>query len=347
MAINQKTISLKAVITIGILVLSGGLNPGYGEPLEIDLQTARQMGLERNPQIKLAREAISKSRAKASESFGGLLPSLSIAANYQRAWELPTVFFDNPEPTGPDKISFKMGSEHTLQSGVQLQQPVFLGGAIWNGYQMARLGASVTESQFESIRQQVLLDITNTYYSVLFAQSLVKVMEEALEVARTNLKQVKDFQTVGKASDFDRLRAEVQVANYQPQLLSAKNNVRLSISRLQALLDLPENREIEVAGTLDYQPNPWSQLPVDTLIDLALESRPEVDQLRYQQKMAKKQLQLAWSNLSPQLMFGTSYQYQAQRDDAAFTEDDFFTSFNSSFSISIPLFNGLRNQAKN
>jgi outer membrane protein TolC len=68
--------------------------------------------------------------------------------------------------------------------------------------------------------------------------------------------------------------------------------------------------------------------------------------LAEQNKITKRQLNLARSSYMPAVIFGTNYQYQGQRDDLNFTSDDFYKSFNSSLSISLPLFGGLKNSAK-
>ena len=65
-----------------------------------------------------------------------------------------------------------------------------------------------------------------------------------------------------------------------------------------------------------------------------------------QKRIMQKQVTLARSALMPSIMFGTNYQYQGQRDDFSFTQDDFFNSFNSSLSFSLPLFTGFKTTGK-
>jgi len=55
---------------------------------------------------------------------------------------------------------------------------------------------------------------------------------------------------------------------------------------------------------------------------------------------------LARSAILPSLVFGTNYQFQGQRDDFEFTGDDFYKAFNSSISLSVPLFTGFQKTAK-
>ncbi|NOZ75851.1 MAG: TolC family protein [FCB group bacterium] len=314
------------------------------QSIELDLGKVRNLALKNNPDVKLAQKAIEKSGRQIQESRGGLLPTVSAFANYKRAWELPTVYFDNPN--GPGKISFKMGSEHTFISGLNFQQPLFLGGAAWNGYQLSRLGKTMAELQANTTRESVLLNATSAYFSLLFARSSVSVMESALQTAKENLKQVQEFKAAGKSSDFDVLRAEVQVATYQPQVISARNNVRLAESQLRMVTGLDQNTELVIHDKLSYKPNSLVSRNVDDLYRMALERRPEVNMIYLRKTMAEKQLNLVQAAQSPALVFNTAYQYQGERQDFNFSKDDFFKSFNSSIGINIPLFNGLQTRAK-
>ncbi|MFQ6613330.1 MAG: TolC family protein [Fidelibacterota bacterium] len=320
------------------------LSVTLAQSIELDLRQVRELALKNNSEIKLARKAVEKSGRQIEESRGKLLPTVSAFANYQRAWELPTIFFDNPN--GPGKITFKMGSEHTLISGLNFQQPLYLGGAAWNGYQLSRLGKTMAELQAGSTRESVLLNATSAYFGLLFARSAVAVMETALQTAQENLKQVQEFKAAGKASDFDVLRAEVQVATYQPQVISARNNVRLAESRLRMVTGIDQQTELIIRDQLSYEPNSLVKQSVEDLYQLALEQRPEVGMITLRKTMAEKQLSLARAVQIPSLVFNTAYRYQGERQDSQFTKDDFFKSFNSSIAINIPLFNGLQTRAK-
>ena len=327
-----------------LLLLFFSINFLVAQALELDISKAQKIALENNIQYKLAEEALSKAKAQVTEARGGMLPSLSAFSQYQRAWELPTVIFDDPFSDG--KIEFKMGTEHSLVYGLSFQQPIFLGGAIWNGYKMAKHGYIITKASLESTRQNVLLQSTSAYYGLLFSKSVVRVMEQAYETAEENLDQVNKIRAVGQASDFDVLRAEVQLANLKPTLTSAKNNSKLAESQLSMILGLDNNPKIITLDSLTFAPHDFSELTVEDLNNRALQNRPDIKIMDEQKRILQRQVTLARSAILPSLVFGTNYQLQGQRDDLDFTGDDFFKAFNSSISLSVPLFTGFQKTAK-
>jgi len=315
-----------------------------GQTMELGLETARNIALENNLQYKLAKEALSKSTAQVTEARGGMLPSMSAFSQYQRAWELPTVIFD--DPFGGGKIEFKMGTAHSIVYGLSFQQPLFVGGAIWSGYKMAKSGQAIARAQLDATKQNVLLQVTSAYYGLLFSKSVISVMEQALETAKENLDQVNKIKSVGQASDFDVLRAEVQVANLEPGLISTKNNTKIAESQLLMVLGMETNSKVIPTDALQYQPHGFGDFSLEELYDRAIQNRADIKIMDEQKRIMQKQVTLARSALMPSIMFGTNYQYQGQRDDFSFTQDDFFNSFNSSLSFSLPLFTGFKTTGK-
>jgi outer membrane protein TolC len=335
-------ISVKSQLLATIVLIA--FIPVEAQRLELDLATAHELALKNNPDYRLSEESVRHSKAQITQARGGLFPAVDAFSQYQRAWELPTVVFDNP--TGPGKIEFKMGTEHTLVYGVNFQQPLFAGGAIWSGYRMTKHGYNIAQSQHQAMRQNILLAVSSAYYGVLFSNSVVRVVEEALETAQENLEQVQTIREVGQASDFDVLRAEVAVANYRPLLVSARNNARLAKSQLRQIMGIEGDQEFIFTEELTYVNNIFSGQTVEGLVNVALKNRPEIDILKEQKQLAQRQLVLARSALLPNIMFGTSYQYQGLKDEFDFKQDDFFKSFNSTVSLNLPLFHGWQTRAR-
>jgi len=332
--------------------------PISAQILELTLEKARELALVNNPQIKLANEAMRKSDAQVTEARAGLLPTFSAFSSYQRAWDLQTTVIPNflkdtfvqmnvPGAEDlPDYMEMAFGLESTLTYGVNIQQPLFVGGAIWSGYQISQSVRNITKSQFQATRQATLLEVTNAYNGVLFARSVMGVMQQSLAAAEKNLEQVQKFRATGMSSDFDVLRAEVQLATYKPQLVSAENGAHLAVSNLLRIIGLSDTELVIISEELTYLPNEYSNKNFESLVEMALINRPESKMLIEQQSIAQRQLSLAKASLMPSLIFGTAYQFQGQRNDLDFTGDDFAKSFNSSLSLSIPIFSGLGNSAR-
>lgn len=321
-----------------------------GQTLELTLEAAKKIALENNPDIKIAKKELRQAELKLIEARANFFPTISAFSQLQHAWELPTVIMNNPfyDPVmNPrKKLYFKMGTENNIAYGLSLQLPLFTGGSIYYGYKMALMNRDIAEAQLKSKEQEVISNVINAYYNVLFLQSMVKVTEEALEAATENLKQVRFYYNEGKASEFDLIRAEVQVENYKPQLLSVKNQIKIAKDRLKVLLGIEDSEEIVCVDSLYYQETEYLQKPLEELIEYAINNRADIKILKIQKELLNTQVKLSRAPLMPTLAFSTNYQYQGQRDDFNFESEDFFRSSSSSLSLSIPLFSGFKNHSK-
>jgi len=328
-----------------ILFLSSMIGLVNAQTMELNLEEAKNIALKNNPNVKIAREGVKKAKSQVVEARSSFMPSVNGFTSVQHAWELPTMVLNLPPEMGGQR-KFKMGTENNIVYGFNLNQPLFTGGAIVNGYKMRKSAQKIAEANLISTEQNILNSVTTVYYSVLFAQSAVRVSKEALESTNKNLEQVKKFFNAGKASRFDVLRAEVQLANIKPMLVSSQNQLKLAKSQLCTILGIEKETEFIFSDKLEFVESNLIDMPIEQLINIALKNRPEMDMLNNQGEIASRQLSLAKANYMPSLILGTSYQYQGMRDDFDFSNDDFYKSFNSSLSLSIPLFTGFKNSSK-
>ena len=171
---------------------------------------------------------------------------------------------------------------------------------------------------------------------------MLKVQEEALDQSQANRDNVLKKYNVGSASGFDKMRADVEYANLQPELISARNNYQSALTGLRTILGLNKDSDIEAQGTFKYEKDELLNSSLSDLQDLALENRPDLKALNEQKTMASKNVTIARSDFLPKIFFQTDYSYLAQRNDLNFKQDDFSKGFTSAVSIQIPIFSGFK-----
>ncbi|MGB2843374.1 MAG: TolC family protein, partial [Candidatus Aminicenantaceae bacterium] len=168
-----------------------------------------------------------------------------------------------------------------------------------------------------------------------------KVAEEAVEVAEKHYKNVKSLFEVGMASKFDLLRSEVEVANLKPQLIKARNNLKIAELRLKMLLGLDLSQPVEIKGDITYEPFEPDQ---EECLIKALQNRPEISQLKYQKQMAGEMLKLARASSLPSLALAGAYNFWA--DQFNFNKDAWQNYYVVNLVFTIPIFNGFSTSAR-
>ena len=355
--LTEGMMSLKKVTLIFMIMLWGlSLNLYGGEKTVLTLDRSVELALKNNPDIKKAEKEVAKSRAAIWEAYSTVLPSLDLNASMQHAWSIqentiPNFLKPMLQPLAPyipgfqdmpDYVRISFGLENTYRYGATLTQPLYLGGAAMAGIKIAYAAKRAAEYNLESKRQNLIYQTSNAFYGCLLARELVRVQEEALEQAKANYDVVLKKYNVGMASGLDKMRAQVEVANLKPEVISARNRYRAAITGLRTILGLDKDTEIDVQGALVYQQDDFFDKGLDEIQALALKNRPEVHALYEQKSIAAKGVNIARSSFLPKLFFQTDYSYLAMKKDYNVSQRDFSKGFTSAISLQIPIFHGFK-----
>jgi len=334
---------------IGILLIPTLSNSQ--EKLVLTLDKSVELALKHNPEIRMAEKEIAKAKAGVGEAYSSILPQLDANASFLHNWKIQSQTIPNflkpmlgplAPPGMPDFVNISFGLENTFTYGASVTQPLFLGGAGIAGIQTAKASKRMTEKNYEAKKQSLIHQSTSAFYSCLLTKELINVQEEAFSQAKANLDVVVKKYNVGMASGFDKMRAEVEVANLEPGVITAKNNFQSSLTYLRNVLGLGNESEIEISGEFTFTEDEFGQMELNELQSLALTNRPELLALEEQKTITKNGIAIARSNFLPKLFFQTDYSFLAMRNDLKFRQDEFSEGFTSSISLQIPLFHGFR-----
>jgi outer membrane protein len=261
-------LSTSAVTLAASTTTSSSAAESPAVPDTLDLETAVKYAVEHNFAIRQARERIREQEGLVVSVRAQALPSVSLGATYAR----------NDSEIGS-------GTPPSYQNwliALDVRQTLYAGGAVTAAIAAQRY---VRESALLDLRatiNQSLLGVRTKFYAVLFSREQIKVQEQSVALLQEQLKNAQNRRTAGTVSDFEVLRAEVELANAQPPLISARNNYRLAIDELRQSLGydnrMPENlRKIpEFTGTLQLTPPTYELQPA---LDAARANRPELQRL--------------------------------------------------------------------
>jgi len=324
--------------------------------IPVTLEMSVEMALAYNPTIKVAEKELEKADAEVTQAVSAILPQLDAAINFQHAWAIqestiPNFIKPMLGPIGdyiegidqmPDYVRIAFGRENTLTYGLILTQPLFLGGAGLAGIKLSKASLRAAEHNLEARRQQLIYLCVDGFYSCLLAQKLIDVQEEAMTQAQANLDVVLKKYDVGAASGFDKMRAEVEVANLKPDLINALNNYQLALTRLRAIIGLDRQSDLMISGEFVYEEDEFGKLSLTELQDVAVNNRPEMLTIIEQKQITQQGINIARSDFMPKIFFTTDYSYLAMKDDLKFSQKDFSKGFTSGITLQLSLFNGLK-----
>jgi outer membrane protein TolC len=310
------------------------------EELTLTLEKSIQLALSQNPYHLAAGERVETARARIREAVAGFLPSLNAQGLHTLDEKLFFLEFPSFIPGQlPQRISMDFTRDY--QFSLSLSLPLFTGGRLTSGFRQAKYGLLSAE---EDVKQSEHLTVFNTkkgFYGYLITKDFIKVAEEAVEIAEKHFNNVKSLYKVGMASKFDLLRSEVQVTNLKPQLIKARNNLKIAELSLKTLLGLDLSQPIEIKGEMTYKP---FEPDLDESISRALVNRPEVNQLHYQKQIAGEMLKLTRASGLPNLAILGTYNFWA--DKLNFKKDTWQDYYTINLVFNVPLFAGFSTHAR-
>ena len=334
---------MKEAKTILLVILLIFWVAKFSFPLEktaLTLEESIRLALSQNPYHLAAEERLETARAKLREAAAGFLPSLNSEGLHTLAEKVFILEFPSFIPgEPPQRISMDFTKDYQFYLNFSL--PLFTGGRLTSGYKQAKYNLRSTEEAVRQSKHITVFNAKKAFYGYLLTKDFVKVAEEAVDVAEKHLKNVKSLYGVGMASKFDLLRSEVQVANLKPQLIKARNNLKIAELSLKTLLGLDLSQPIEIKGYLTYEP---FEPDLEESVSKAMLKRPEISQLKYQKQMAGQGLKLARASNLPSFAVSATYNFWA--DQLNFRKDTWQSFYTVNLVFTIPLFNGFATSAR-
>jgi outer membrane protein TolC len=136
---------------------------------------------------------------------------------------------------------------------------------------------------FRNILDQTIATVKTQFYQVVVNKELIKVQEESVHLLESQLKDQQNRFEAGTVPRFNVLQAEVALYNQIPQLIAARNNLRISQIQLAKTLGLdfdPRrgiNPPLNVIGEM-----PYAQRSINLVdaIEVGKQRRPFLKQAR-------------------------------------------------------------------
>ncbi|MEE1001345.1 MAG: TolC family protein [Bacteroidales bacterium] len=307
--------------------------------LNLDLTTALKIAHDNNPTIKIAELEIQRVDYAKKEALGNLLPSLSASGQYTNSIMKSVMFM-------PESFSAMMGGQKYMEIGYKNSYTGTVSAALplvnfslWEQIKSKQNEIDLILEQARASKIDMTKQVKDAYFAVLLAKNSLKVLERSINNAKETLKTTQTSFEQGVVSEYDLIRAKVQVNNLNPTYISAKNGLELAILQLKMILSLPQDQEIVFVENLeDFSDRIISVSAAES--ERAANNNSDIRQLDLNIVSLKHSLRMISSQHLPSLSAFGQYSYQTQADDFKFADYNWVGSAAVGLQLSIPIFNG-------
>ncbi len=296
--------------------------------------------IENNITVKQGENTLLMNDEDIKAAKGNFLPSLGANVSQNLSFGQTELF--------PGEFVNRTSYSTGLSLG--LSQTVFNGFRNTYFAKQARLTKETNELELNRIRDDISLNVANSYLNILFNKERLEVAQAQYEFSLKQLDQVKDLVESGVQPRANVYDAEATLSNDAQAVTVAQNNYNLALLSMSQLLQVPfEGFDVQVIE-IDTPSAELMYSDFKPILNYVLENRNEI-------KVAEKNIESAQINteiskagfypsVSASYGFGTNAFYTNLID----TEASFFNQLNDNkghslgLNVSIPIFSRFQNK---
>lgn len=303
-----------------------------GEPVRVDLKKAIEIALAESPTVQIAERNVLIKRTYKNEQIVGLFPNVSIAASYNRTLKKQKMVMEFMGSA----MEIEVGSSNSYNAGASFALPLVM-PVLWNNIKLTQLDIEMTMEKARSSKIELVNQVKKAYYSLLMMQESYNVLLANYKNTEDNNKIISDKYKQGLVSEFEKLRADVQLENQKPNLLATENAIELSKKLLKMLMGVEINENIIFEGTLSEYENQMETKAVPVKEALSILDNTDLKQMDLSIQQLNKTKSLILSSSLPTLSMSGLYQYASLSNDYDFANYNWFPYSMIGFNLQIPI----------
>ena len=319
----------KVALALTLILFFGGMKAQNAkDTLRLTLNQALEIALSDNPTIKVADKEIELKKTANKEAYAGLFPEVSLTGSYQRSIKKQSMAFQGQV--------VEIGIDNTYNGGLNVSLPIFA-PALYKSISLTRSDVDLAVEKARSSKIGMINQVTKAYYQMLLSQDSHEVLKKSYDQAVANYNVVNAKYEQGSVSEYDKIRADVQMRSLVPTVVSARNGVNLARLQLKVLMGMDPDIEIAIIGNLnDYELEMFQQQLDNQSVDLSNNS--DLKQLDLNAELLRKNLKLKQTNFMPTLGASFNYSYMSMSDNFRIAHYDWYPYSNIGLSLTVPLF---------
>jgi len=306
---------------------------------DFTLDDAVKTALQKNPTLLNAVQQIRFTRGQVIEVTAQALPQVDAVAGYQ---QIATELADPKTPTSsggntiniplPDgtTVPLDLGggggryvNDKSWNVGFQASQLIYNGGAVISGIRAADAVESGANFLLRQTINDVVAQVKIAFFQVVLNRALIVAQKQSVDLLGEQLKDQENRYEAGTVPRFNVLQAEVALANAQPPLIQAQNNLRISMYQLVKLLGMdyspakPSEVPFNVVGNLTYVAR---KINIDESVRMAIERNPALKAQRQNLLAQAQNVNVQFAGYLPTVSAQADYTWQNNNAFESLTE---------------------------
>ena len=284
----------------------------------LTLDSCRSLAKEHSRTLQQKDEEIKAAHAKKQQVMTNFFPQVAARGVYLHMQkELHLIDWDKPLGHLNFLIPERLRHLGTVDlrnlwvGNVTAIQPLFLGGKIISGYQMASLAERLQGELRQTAETEVETKLDETYWQVVSLRSKERLLDQLVRLLEQTVKDVDASIDAGVATKADGLSVRTKLSEAEVKRSQVVNGLELSRMLLADLCGLSEDEPFTLAeeGHLQELLLSTQTAPIarDEDTEAAIERRSEIRSLRLVDSIYSKRVNMESASIFPKLYGVASY----------------------------------------
>ena len=304
------------ILLLGSLLWALGISAQ--SPVSLTLDSCLEVARRNNPDLRKAELGVKRAEQVKAQAFTKYFPQIQgTAFGFHALHPIIEVGIDDiGNATVRDLLTTLYGNygaalgldntlnlfEHGYMVGVTAVQPVFMGGKIIAGNQLAKVGVEAARLQADIVQRDQLEQVEEAYWLVYGLQQKQTIIDHATLLLDTLYQVVEAAVQAGLALPSDLTQVQIKRDEVERRQIQLTSGRRLASQALALSIGLPMTDSIIIADTLSN--SEAVQLPTGAAAPTA-----EDGLLALQVRAAELEKRMALADALPQLAVGANYGY--------------------------------------
>ncbi len=290
-------------------------------PIEIDLYQAIAIAIKNNRDLRLNLMDSALSQGQMDVVKFDMLPKLSVNAGYKVLREHPASTSVNMETEGEEnKSAAEISNNPTYSLSQQTPSNTYDIGFTWNaldfGLSYVRAGQQADRYLIsKELERKAIHNLTKeviyAYWKTLSADELLSEINPLMDRVNTALDDYEYIEELLISSPMDALLYQKELLDVLQILNTQRRALMDSRAQLSKLLGLLPDQEYTLIKT--DQPLTELSMTLEEQEEAALFSRPELLEVRYQEKVTAQEARASMLSLLPSLKFNATWTYDSNK----------------------------------
>jgi len=266
---------------------------------KLTFEEAVKIGLEKNVTLNTQKNQLEVTQAQKLSTVGSYLPGFNVTGNLNhQSGQQQNQGTGELEDLDTDYAGYQINGSYTIFNGLSR----------YNSLRSADKLVTAQTYQVKRSSQDVIFNVATQYLQVLLDQELLRIALENYNAQNALLEKIKASYEVGARAITDVYAQDAIVRGLDVTAIRAKNTLENDKSILAQILQLDPSQSFEaVYPTFTQHYEEYKNVSLDSLIQIALQNRPDLQQMQYQVEANKFSMRSATGRFMPSVSLFANY----------------------------------------